>query len=146
MVYTGCPDIPYTWTFRSVFDGAFAESAEGARRATLLGAIDRSPATCSAGRSPRSPAAFPPRLAKIPALRSLCLRILSLLCLFLCVLCAGGPLWPLFFLYSVFYDVTVLYSAPCPSSPAPSSNSSTRPPPNGCAALPTPPPPPSTSP
>jgi hypothetical protein len=34
MIYTGCQDILYTWTFRSVFDGAFAESAEGARRAT----------------------------------------------------------------------------------------------------------------
>src|SRR5258708_16292198 len=94
MVYTGCQDILYTWTFRSVFDGAFAESAEGARRATLLGAIDRSPATCSAGRSPRSPAAFPPRLAKIPPLRSLCLRILSLLCLFLSLLSPPRPLCP----------------------------------------------------
>ena len=35
MVYAGCQDILYTWTFRSVFDGAFAESAEGARRATV---------------------------------------------------------------------------------------------------------------
>src|SRR5260221_5442365 len=116
MVYTGCQDILYTWTFRSVFDGAFAESAEGARRATLLGAIDRSPATCSAGRSPRSPAAFPPRLAKIPALRSLCLRILSLLCLFLCVLCAGGALWPILLPYSGCYYGTGLYSAAWPSA------------------------------
>src|SRR5260370_39345054 len=35
MVYAGCQDILYTWMFRSVFDMAFAESAEGARRATV---------------------------------------------------------------------------------------------------------------